>query len=124
MLRERDHVRHTVNRLQVFEQPSKYIAEPHELLAVDGTPLDVLLDAACPGRGLLGLVPALLDWLSDPAERALVRARILPTIGSSAIAPVLMCPDDLDLSCTGVARHIVQRFERKQQNVPTHLHRE
>ncbi len=35
-------------------------------------------------------------------EAALVRARILPPDGSLANAPVLICPDDLDLACTVV----------------------
>lgn len=97
-----------MNRLEVFEAPSKYIEQPHKLLVVDGTPLDVLLDAACPDRNLLGLVPALLDWLSGAGERELVRERILPAIGGSAIAPVLMCPDDLDLWCTVVVAEVAR----------------
>lgn len=98
----------TMNRLEVLEAPSRYIEEPHKVLAVDGTPLDEMLDAACPDRNLLGLVPALLDWLSDPVERRLVRERIRPTIGSSAIAPLLMCPDDFDLSCTVIVADVVR----------------
>lgn len=97
-----------MNRLEVFEAPSKYIDEPHKVLAVDGSPLDEILDAARPGCNLLGLVPALLDWLSDPEERRLVRERISPTIGGSAIAPLLLCPDDLDLSCTVVVVEVVR----------------
>lgn len=91
-----------MNRLEVFEAPSKYIEEPHKVLAVDGSPLDEILDAARPDCNLLGLVPALLDWLSDREERLLVRERILPAIGRSAIAPLLMCPDDLDLSSSAL----------------------
>jgi hypothetical protein len=97
-----------MNRLQVIEAPSKYVEAPHLVLVVDGTPLDQLLDVAHPGYHLLGLVPALLDWLSDAEERRLVRERILPTIGSTAIAPLLMCPDDLDLWCTVAVAEVVR----------------
>lgn len=97
-----------MNRLEVIEAPSKHIQEPHWILVVDGTPLDHVLDAARPGCDLLGLVPALLDWLSDAQERRLVRERILPRIGSTAIAPLLVCPDDLDLWCTVVVAEAVR----------------
>lgn len=96
------------NRLEALLRPSKYVDCPHQILAVDDTPLDALLAAARPDLNLLGLVPTLLDWLSAPEERELVRQRILPSIGSSAIAPILMCPDDLDLSCTVVVVEVAR----------------
>ncbi|MEZ4293366.1 MAG: hypothetical protein R3B70_00195 [Polyangiaceae bacterium] len=97
-----------MNRLEVREARSKYVAEPHKVLAIDGTPIDELLDAAYPDGNILGLAPAMLDWLSDPDERHLVRERILPPVGNSAIAPLLVCPDDLDLSCTVIVAEVVR----------------
>ncbi len=96
-----------MNRIEAIEATTKYVPEPHKLLMVDGMPLDVLLDSARPDCYLLGLVPTLLDWLSDPRERELVWQRILPPVGSSAVAPVLMCPDDLDLWCTVAVAEVV-----------------
>ncbi len=97
-----------MNQLDVIKAPSKYIEEPHEVITIDGIALDVMLDAARPDLRLLGLVPALFDWLTSPEERELVRERILPAIGSSAIAPVLICPDDLDLTCSVVVAEVVR----------------
>lgn len=97
-----------MNRLEVFEAPSRYIEEPHKVLAVDGTPLDERLDAACPDGHLLGLVPVRLDGLHDPKERELVRERILPAVGGIAMAPLLVCPDDLDFGCTVIVAEVVR----------------
>lgn len=94
------------NRIEVIQARSKYSAEPHAVLAIDGLPLDVALDAVHPGRNVLGLVPTMLNCLSDPTERELVWRRILPSIGSTEIAPVLMCPDDADLRCTIVVAEV------------------
>ncbi len=88
-----------MNRLTVIDATSKYVSERHKVLLLDGVPLDVLVDSVRPDLTVRGLVPALLDWLSDPKERALVRRRILPLRGRVAVAPVLVCPDDLDLWC-------------------------
>ena len=96
-----------MNRIEVIEARTKYVSEPHKVLTLDGVPLDVLLDSARPDLAILGLVPALLDWLDDPRERELVWRRILPPVGSSAVAPVLMCPDDLDLWCSVVVAEVV-----------------
>src|SRR5262249_53769428 len=96
-----------VNRLEVIDAASKYVSQPHKILALDGVPLDVLLDTARPQDNLLGLVPTLIDCLDDLTERELVWQRILPPIGQPAIAPVLMCPDDLDLWCTVVVAEVV-----------------
>jgi len=95
-----------VNRLEAIEATSKYVSKRHTVLAVDGVPLDVLVDSVRPYLTLLGLVPALLDWLTDPKERALVWQRILPPTGAVAVAPVLVCPDDLNLWCTVVAAEV------------------
>lgn len=80
----------------------RYAGAPHLVIEVDDVPLNVTLDMALPSRQLVGLVPALLDWLSDPIERAVVWDRILPNHGNSAHAPILMCPDDCDLWCSVV----------------------
>lgn len=95
-----------MNRLEVIEAKSEHVREPHRVLTLDGVPLDVLLDAGRPGLGLLGLIPALLDWLSDPTERELVWQRIMPPVGRREVAPVLICPDDLDLWCTVVVAEV------------------
>jgi hypothetical protein len=96
----------TMNRLEAIDGTSKFVPERHQVFVLDGVQLDVLLDSACPDLSLLGLVPTLLDWLEDPKERALVWERILPPTGCVAVAPVLMCPDDLDLWCSVVVAEV------------------
>jgi len=71
------------------------------MLFVDGEPLDELLHRLAPGHELAGLVPTLLGCASD-SETSVVTQRLLPETGATAIAPVLMCPDDVDLSCSVV----------------------
>jgi hypothetical protein len=96
----------TVNRLETIDGTSKYVSQRHQVLVLDGVQLDVLLDSARPDLSLRGLVPTLLEWLTDPKERALVWERILPPTDSVAVAPVLMCPDDCDLWCSVVVAEV------------------
>jgi hypothetical protein len=87
-----------MNRIQARYEKSEYARKPHLIISVDGKPLDVLLHECYPDDYLLGLVPTLLDWLSDPAERAVVWRRVQSE--SPQVLPILMCPDDVDLWCT------------------------
>ncbi|TGM95721.1 hypothetical protein [Leptospira yasudae] len=64
-------------------------------------------------RDLVALVPTLLDWLSDEEERKIVWERILPNVGKSTVAPILMCPDDCDFFCI----LIVVEIERTEEFV-------
>ncbi len=47
-----------------------------------------------------GIVPTLLNWLSDPEERRVVWERTLPHKGKKSNLPILMCSEDIDLWCT------------------------
>lgn len=79
---------------------SKFFSEDHLVLAIDGVPLETLVAKALPGEPHMdGLVPTLLEELHDSRERELVWTRALPGPGALARFPVLMCPDDCDLSC-------------------------
>ncbi|MES2793836.1 MAG: hypothetical protein V4719_29760 [Planctomycetota bacterium] len=96
-----------MNQIAAIEAISKYANAPHTVITIDDVPLDVLLNRAHPDRIPLGLVPTLLDWLTNPVERALVWNRFLPANGNSTSAPILMCPDDCDLICTIVIAEII-----------------
>lgn len=78
---------------------SKYVKEDHLLITVDGRALDELLDEKIPGREILGLVPAWLDWMEYELDRQETFRR-LTTSESDMVTPLLMCPDDLDFSCS------------------------
>ena len=79
---------------------SRYTDESHLALWVDNEPLDRLLDRWVPGQEIEGLVPAWLEWMIDRNEQDVAQSRMrLPREGCVRV-PLLMCPDDLDFSCS------------------------
>ncbi|MBL8856003.1 MAG: hypothetical protein JNK57_18700 [Planctomycetaceae bacterium] len=95
-----------MNSITACMQHTEFVCDPHLVIAIDGVPLDRMLSAACPHQNLNGLVPAMLDWIHDDRERQIVWQRILPAQATRAIAPVLICPDDLDLRCSVVVADV------------------
>ena len=86
---------------------SKYVEEPHLVMEIDGVDLDRIVQNSKPGSDeYIGLVSTLLPWFVNEKEGEWVWSRIYPAIGEGAIAPVLMCPDDLDLWCTLIVADI------------------
>lgn len=57
-----------------------------------------------------GLAPA-LSWLEDKAEESVAWQRILPLVGCTGLAPVLVCPDDQHFACTTVVAEVVNQGE-------------
>jgi hypothetical protein len=76
-------------------------------MTVDGVPLDVLLDGMLPELQLAGLVSSLLGWFHSDEDSKIPWQRILPEIGCTGYAPLLICPDDLDYWCTVVMAEVV-----------------
>ena len=101
-----------MNTIHGRSHKTRYAAEPHLMVIIDGIPLDEFLAARSGDEGLIGLVPTLLDWLEDPAERSLTWQQIDPPARSAAVAPLLMCPDDLDLWCTVVVVEVEATEDR------------
>lgn len=96
-----------MSAISAAQRKSKYVDEEHLVLLVDGVPLDVMLARTMSDDGAIeGLVPTLLNWLSDENESSLVWSRALPLVGEHSRFPVLMCPDELDLSCTVVIAEV------------------
>lgn len=93
-----------MNRIEVIRASSKHVPEPHLGIAGDGVPLDVAL-------GVEGLVSSLLGWFHHEPDAAVPWERILPDVGCSGYAPVLICPDDLDLCCSVVMAEVVAEAE-------------
>lgn len=96
-----------MNRIAAIRMPSRFAEEPHLVITVDGVPLDELLDAAPPGLRLAGPIPSLLGWFHDEADRDVPWGRILPEVGCTGYAPLLICGDDLDYVCTVVMAEVV-----------------
>jgi hypothetical protein len=89
-----------MNRIEAIRAPSKFVTEPHLAIVVDGMPLDVAL-------GVEGLVSALLGWFHNEVDSEIPWQRILPDVGCTGYAPLLICPDDLDFICTTVMAEVI-----------------
>ena len=77
-----------------FTKSNYYIIE------VDGMSLEKIVLDKCNEDITPGLVPTLLNWLSDLEEREVVWSRTLPEEKKKANLPILMCSEDIDLWCT------------------------
>lgn len=101
------------SRIEAFMGTSRFAAAPHLIIGVDGVPLDAWLADNSGGTGerFLGLVPA-LTGLVNREEREAAWERIQPPGPRLEIAPVLVCPDDMDLWCDVV---VVELEERQDQ---------
>ncbi|MBM9500259.1 hypothetical protein JWG44_08355 [Leptospira sp. 201903071] len=98
-----------MNRIEAVYHHSLYAAGEHLDIRIDGEILASLLNRKFPKLQLDGLVPTLSNWLSDEEERKIVWQRILPSVGESVVAPILMCPDDCDFFCTLILAEIERR---------------
>ena len=94
-----------MNRIKAIRMASKFVSEPHLVITLDAVPLDELLRSARSDLQLVGLVSSLLGGSTKDAVVAW--QRFLPAIGCTGYAPVLICPDDLDYSCSVVMAEVV-----------------
>ncbi|WP_445656557.1 hypothetical protein [Achromobacter sp. NCFB-sbj8-Ac1-l] len=87
------------NLLSIASHKSKYSADFYRAFAIDGVPLEVWLPRHNPEAELY-LVGAHSGLDSDD-DTCLMWERIYSTTpGSKTLVPLLVCPDDLDLTCT------------------------
>ncbi|HYG17016.1 MAG TPA: hypothetical protein VEC12_14760 [Bacteroidia bacterium] len=77
-----------------------YAAQEHLAIVINDELLDVIIDEEYPEENFLGLIPTLLPVIPSREEQDLVWERFKPEPGKPKMVPVLMCPEDLDLSCT------------------------
>jgi hypothetical protein len=82
------------------------------MIFVDDVPLDELLAKLEPDSEPEGLVPAWLPWLVDEAEQAVVWERMMPQFVGNVAVPILVCPDDLDFSCSLVIADLEAQPDR------------
>jgi len=73
---------------------------------IDDYWLDEKLDQLYPDHMYKGLIPTLSYWMNREDERDVVWNRIMPNENETAVCPILMCPDDLDFSCTIIVAEI------------------
>lgn len=96
-----------MNKIEVVPMKSEYCDIEHHTIVVDGTPLDVLLHNYYPSNNLLGMIPTIIDWLSNPKEKELITERY-NSVSKDSVLPVLMCPDDCDLWCAVIVANVVK----------------
>ncbi len=99
-----------MNTLEVISRKSIYVQDEHSTIIIDGTSLDELLQNAYPDQFLRGLIPMIVDWM-DSKEAKLVIERFYSD-DSPSILPVLMCPDDCDLSCTIIVAEVIRSNDK------------
>lgn len=90
------------DHLRAVLRCSRYVDEPHLVVLLNDAAVDEWLAQVTGEDSFAGLVTTLDDCLYEPAERAIVWQRIFPADGTSHVAPLLVCPDDLDFDCTVV----------------------
>jgi hypothetical protein len=100
-----------INKIEAVKYQTKHADAAHLVFAIDGMPLDVWLQEHLGDQEYIGLVPA-LTWLRDERKLAVAWERIIPCI-SSQVAPILVCPDDQDFSCTVVVAEICKENEEE-----------
>ncbi|NLR95077.1 hypothetical protein [Flammeovirga agarivorans] len=95
-----------MNTIKVEIDTSEYGADDFANYRIDNYWLDEKLDELYPNKFYGGTIPTLLFGMEIPEEEKVVKKRILPEIDKTVICPILMCPDDLDFSCTLIVAEI------------------
>lgn len=94
-----------MNKIDAGMHRSRCAKAPHPVLLIDGTPLEmwakgVISSDALGTDSTDTLVPA-QGWLLDESDLQNAWYLLGPKDeSSSTIVPVLICPDDMDMSCT------------------------
>lgn len=90
----------------MIKNKSQYIQEDHYVILIDNKPLELILHELYPEELFLGLVPTIIDWISLDEEAKFFQRRFNIN-HDRKIVPVLMCPDDCDLSCTIIVAEVI-----------------
>ncbi len=100
-----------LNKIEAMKYQGPYAGTPYLMFSTDGTPLDTWLQEHTGDQTYVGLIPALTE-LTDERQLKVAWERIIPT-SRSPIAPILICPDDLDFWCTTVVAEICKENEEE-----------
>jgi len=88
-----------LNKIEAKKYKSKFSNLEHLVILIDEKPLDLFLNEKV-SDNIEGLVPS-ISWLDSKLERDYAINKLLPENKvKMTIAPILICPDDMDLSCT------------------------
>lgn len=102
----------TIQTITAEYKKTFYMDEKHLTININNKLLDEILDENYPEYNLKGLIPLLLAGLYDKREEKIVWERIQIEDHKTKIAPILICPDDMDFYCTVV---VVEVFCEKEK---------
>jgi len=93
-----------MNRLEIIGVKSIYplYTDSYDEIVIDGSSLDTIFDRMLPGNNISGLVSPVGGWLIDKIDELYFWNRITQDGVGLFICPLLICPDDMDYSCTTV----------------------
>lgn len=94
-----------INKISVENQNSKYLKDAHPTILIDDKPLDQFFGEYYPNDFIPGLIPMIVDWMNLDEESKLVEY-VYDSTDKTKILPILMCPDDCDLSCTIIVAEV------------------
>lgn len=100
-------MKYTTSTIKAEMRKTIFAEQEHMAITINDETLDVYIDEFYPNEEYLGLIPTMLPIIDDEEQTALVWERILPANGKFAFAPVLMCPEDQDLTCTTLMVKVV-----------------
>ena len=105
-----------MNHISIRPARTKYIPERDTpIIFIDNAPLDVLVAAAAPGLDTEGMLP-FASGTELFIDHDIFKKRLSPEVGSTTVAPMLLCPDCMDVFCTT----IVAELERTGQQYIWH----
>lgn len=87
-----------MNTITSFTRPGLYKTRHDWKMALNGMPLDQWFDLYDDDMRFLGMVPALGN-LQEAEDADLAWERMVPLLGQSLIAPLLICPEHQSLNC-------------------------
>lgn len=91
-----------MNSIKAELTTTEYVNGEHLMIFVDDIRFDKWLSSKLDDKNYLGLIPAWLGWLLNPKEQEYVWIKTKLCEINATIVPMLICPDDLDFSCTVV----------------------
>lgn len=101
-----------MNNIKAEIQKSEYGYIDYLQFIIDDEAIDEILEKEYPDNFYKGLVPTINSWMENNKEREVVWNRILPLENEVKNAPILMCPDDCDFSCTIIIAQIENKGDR------------
>jgi len=95
-----------MNSIKAELTTTEYVNGEHLMIFVDDIRLDKWLTIKLDNKNYIGLIPTWLGWLLNPSEQEYVWMTTELCKTKTTIVPILICPDDLDFSCTVVVCEI------------------